>query len=109
MRRKKFLLLRYKSIKLSARSRAVHNFTPGARKNLDVTEFYGERFFCFFRGSSAVIVSLLQHCCVPSAVFLCGNIPVFLPSFLPSFLASFGLPAWLPIFNKKARVLRVLP
>jgi len=34
-------LTQYKSIKLSARSRAVHNFTPGARRNLDVTEFYG--------------------------------------------------------------------
>ena len=34
-------LTQYKSIKLSARSRAVHNFTPGTRKNLDVSEFYG--------------------------------------------------------------------
>eukprot|EP00750_Incisomonas_marina_P005356 INCI13919.1.p1 GENE.INCI13919.1~~INCI13919.1.p1 ORF type:complete len:1628 (-),score=290.45 INCI13919.1:476-5359(-) len=33
-------LTQYKSIKLSARSRAVHNFTPGTRKNLDVSEFY---------------------------------------------------------------------
>jgi hypothetical protein len=36
-------LMLYKAIKLTAKSRAIHNFTPGARRNLDVSEFYGER------------------------------------------------------------------